>query len=134
MHGDQRARSPPDTWRNEYFLHCYKYMRKRRKHYSMNTHMYPHVGQRIRLRHDVPRFDEFIAKKGMTGTVNKVNQAPQEALISVKMDQPLSDDPQQQAAIEEEWENCIYWEDVLLLPRGMVTALEDFLDDCEYIE
>jgi hypothetical protein len=93
------------------------------------------IGQCIRLRHDVPRFDSFLAKAGMTGTVTSI----EEDLIAAKMDQPLSDDPLMQAGIEAEWGNCIHWYPMDFPPTEeeegyCVTALEDFLNDCELID
>jgi hypothetical protein len=94
------------------------------------------VGQCIRLRQDVPRFDSFLAKAGMTGIVTSIG----EDLIAAKMDQPLSDDPLMQAGIEAEWGNCIHWYPMDFPPTEeekewtSVTALEDFLEDCELIE
>jgi hypothetical protein len=94
------------------------------------------VGQCIRLRQDVPRFDSFLAKAGMTGIVTSI----EENVIVAKMDQPLSDDPLKQADIEAEWENSIQWYPMDFPPNAehqrwyTVTALDDFLDDCELID
>ncbi|MBA2396161.1 MAG: hypothetical protein H0V70_25835 [Ktedonobacteraceae bacterium] len=95
------------------------------------------VGQCIRLLNYVDRFDDFLAKPGMTGVVTSVK----EDAIVAKMNQPLSDNPDYQAAIEAEWGNCIHWYPIDIPPdpeRGFeglsMTALEDFLSDCELID
>jgi hypothetical protein len=38
----------------------------------------PSIGQRIRLKHAVERFDSFLAGAGLTGTVNEIDPQPQE--------------------------------------------------------
>jgi hypothetical protein len=96
---------------------------------------FPVVGQCIRLRQYVPRFDSFLAKPGMTGMIISVEE---DALVA-KMDQPLSDTPRMQAIIEEEFGNCIQWYPLDFPPTAeeegySVTALEDFLADCERID
>jgi hypothetical protein len=59
------------------------------------------VGTKVRLRHDVDRYPHFIAPKGATGTVTKVDD---EVLI-VSMDQPISG--------AEDWDNEVHWFDDL---------------------
>lgn len=54
-------------------------------------------GRRVRLKHDVDRFSDFVAPKGATGTVDEVTVHG----ISVKMDERIEG--------AEHWENCILW-------------------------
>lgn len=61
------------------------------------------VGTRVRVICDIERYPDFIAKVGMTGTVNVNNAGISEdsPVFSVKIDQPLENC--------EEWDNCIEW-------------------------
>jgi hypothetical protein len=95
--------------------------------------LYPAIGQRIRLRKPVDRFDSFLAMPGLTGMVLEVDPTPGEDFISAQMDQPLSDSPENQAHIEEEYHNCLHWYCVDT-PELTYSALDDFLSECEYIE
>lgn len=70
----------------------------------------PVVGQRLRLVHEVDRSPYFRARPGMTGTLTEVRLTPGEEFIRAHIDQPLSDDEQQQADIEDEWQNEIHWD------------------------
>ena len=67
------------------------------------------VGDRVELARDVDRFDAFIAKAGLRGTISEIS----EHCISVKMDEKLDNC--------EEWDNQIMW--------GSSDQLDDFNDD-----
>lgn len=95
--------------------------------------LYPALGQRIRLRKPVDRFDLFLASEGLTGMVIDVDPTAGEDFISAQMDQPLADSPAKQAHIEEVYRNCIDWSWVDA-PDLTYSALDDFLTECEYIE
>lgn len=55
------------------------------------------IGDRVELQRDVERYPQFIAKKGLQGTVTKKD----DEVFAVKMDNPLKG--------AEEWDNCIEW-------------------------
>lgn len=56
-------------------------------------------GYQFTLRRDVDRFPDFVARKGMTGTVVSVLQ---DGTIAARMDQHLDG--------AEEWDNEIWWQ------------------------
>lgn len=60
------------------------------------------IGDRVELIRAVDRFPDFIADKGLTGTVTSVSASD----IWVKADQPIKG--------AEEWDNEIQWSDVTI--------------------
>jgi hypothetical protein len=70
----------------------------------------PVIDQRVRLVREVDRSPSFRALPGMTGTLTEVRLTPGEEFIRAHIDQPLSDDAQQQADIDQEWQNEIHWD------------------------
>jgi hypothetical protein len=59
------------------------------------------VGQRVRLRHDVERYDSGIARAGLTGTVTALGTEPGNSVFAVKLDTRLP--------WLDEWENELQW-------------------------
>ena len=55
------------------------------------------IGDKVELARDVERYPQFIAKKGLQGTVIKQDSE----VFAVKMDKQLTG--------AEEWDNCIEW-------------------------
>ncbi len=55
------------------------------------------IGDRVELQRDVERYPQFIAKKGLQGTIAKKD----DEVFAVKMDKRLKG--------AEEWDNCIEW-------------------------
>lgn len=67
-------------------------------------------GRRVRLKHDVDRFSDFIAPKDATGTVDEVTVHG----VSVKMDERIEG--------AEHWDNCVLWH-----------SSDEFLQDVELL-
>jgi len=60
-------------------------------------------GKRIRLIRDVERFPDFIAKTGMTGYINNLDQRNGRFFVSARMDETIEG--------AEAWDNEIWWEE-----------------------
>lgn len=73
------------------------------------------VGDRVCLTRDVDRFPDFIARKGMVGTVCTVEI---DGALAVKMDDTI--------AGCEEWDNQVWW--------TFDFHLEDIADDLAMVE
>lgn len=56
-----------------------------------------YLGKKVRLKRDVDRYPNFVAKAGSTGVINWWSDDD----ASVKLDEPL--------AGAEHWDNCILW-------------------------
>ena len=72
------------------------------------------VGDRVELARDVDRFDAFIAKEGLRGTISEIS----ERCVSVRLDEPL--------AGAEEWDNNVIW--------GSSDQLDEFNDDVRLLD
>lgn len=72
------------------------------------------VGDRVELARDVDRFDAFIAKEGLRGTISEIS----ENCVSVLLDEPL--------AGAEEWDNNVIW--------GSSDQLDEFNDDVRLLD
>lgn len=66
------------------------------------------TGYRFALRHDVDRFPDFCAKRGMTGTVSRIQD---DGLVCARMDQQIDG--------AQEWDNEVWWQN----------GIPEFLDD-----
>ena len=66
------------------------------------------VGDKVALARDVERFPSFIARKGATGTVCRIDTDSEGGIwdMAVRMDETI--------AGCEEWNNEIYWTDEYL--------------------
>ena len=72
------------------------------------------VGDRVELARDVDRYDAFIAREGLRGTISEIS----ENCVSVLLDEPL--------AGAEEWGNNVIW--------GSSDQLEEFNDDVRLLD